>query len=55
LTTRLWKPGFLYVVEMVMNHRIGRERYAGRWQPLSGAWAPRRSDGAPDTTLAIVE
>jgi hypothetical protein len=53
--TKLWKPGFLYVVEVVMNHRIGRERYAGHWQPLDGAWVPQRSDGAPDTTLAIVE
>jgi len=38
-----------------MNHRIGRERYLGHWQPLDGAWAPQRTDRAPDTTLAIVE
>jgi hypothetical protein len=55
LPTKLWKAGFLYVVEVVMNHRIGRERYLGHWQPLDGAWAPQRTDRAPDTILAIVE
>jgi hypothetical protein len=50
LATRLWREHFLYKTVTVMNHRIGRERYLGRWV---GAWAPRRSDGAPETTLAI--
>ena len=50
LATKLWRPQFLYKTETVMNHRIGRERYLGRWV---GAWAPARTDGAPATTLAV--
>ncbi|HEY8039937.1 MAG TPA: glycosyltransferase family 39 protein [Polyangiaceae bacterium] len=51
LPTRLWKPRFLYTTVTVMNHRIGRERYWGRW---SGSSAPHRADNRPETTLAEV-
>jgi hypothetical protein len=51
MPTKLWREGFLYKTETILNHRIGRERYAGRWE---GGWAPHRVDGLPDTTLAIV-
>jgi hypothetical protein len=54
LPTKLWKPRFLYVTDAVLNHRIGRERYAGTWQTRDGSPAPRRTDGKPDTTLAVV-
>jgi hypothetical protein len=50
IPTKLWREHFLYKVETVMNHRIGHERYLGRWV---GGWAPRRVDGAPETLLAI--
>ncbi len=31
LSTKLWKTGFIYKFETVMNHRIGLERYVGFW------------------------
>ena len=54
IATKLWRPGFLYVTRIVQNHRIGRERYWGTWQSRDGAAPPRRTDGQPDTTLAVV-
>jgi hypothetical protein len=54
LPTKLWKPHFLYATETVLNHRIGRERYWAYWQSRDGTPAPRRPDGAPQTTLAVV-
>ena len=55
LPTKLWKVGYFYRTETVMNHRIGRERYAGHWSSRDGAAVPRRTDRQPDTTLVIVE
>jgi hypothetical protein len=49
LPTRLWRPGFFYKIDVVMNHRIGVERYWGAWG------GPRRLDGQAQTTLAVVE
>jgi hypothetical protein len=54
LPTKLWKPRFLYVIGVVLNHRIGQERYAGAWQTRDGSPPPRRSDGKPDTTLVVL-
>ena len=54
MATKLWKPGFLYVTQVVENHRIGRERYWGVWQPRDGSPPPRRLDGQPETTLVVV-
>ncbi len=54
MATKLWKPGFLYVTRVVENHRIGRERYWGVWQPRDGSPPPRRLDGQLETTLAVV-
>jgi hypothetical protein len=54
LSTKLWRPRFLYMTDAVLNHRIGRERYAGAWQSRDGSPPPRRTDGKPDTTLAVV-
>jgi hypothetical protein len=53
LPTKLWRVGFLYKTETVMNHRIGVERYWGRWFAQDGKPEPRRPDGR-ETTLAIV-
>jgi len=52
--TKLWRAGFLYKTETVLNHRIGRERYWGYWAPRDGAPAPHRVDGEAETTLAVV-
>jgi hypothetical protein len=54
IPTKLWRTGFVYRVEVVLNHRIGRERYWGRWQTRDGGVAPRRADGGPMTILAEV-
>jgi hypothetical protein len=51
LPTKLWKVGYLYFTEIELDHRIGREKYVGRWL---GAWAPKRMDGTTETTLAEV-
>jgi 4-amino-4-deoxy-L-arabinose transferase-like glycosyltransferase len=51
IPTRLWRPGFVYKTEAVLNHRIGRERYWGYWAPRDVSSAPVRLDGAPQTTL----
>jgi hypothetical protein len=48
LPTRLWRTGFIYKIDVVLNHRIGVERYWGVWA------GPRRLDGAVQTTLAVV-
>ncbi len=50
IATKLWRPGFLYKVDVVLDHRIGLERYWGAWS----YGGPGRLDGRPDTTLAII-
>jgi hypothetical protein len=52
--TKLWRQGFLYRAEIVLNHRIGRERYWGRWRSRDGSPAPQRLDGTPQTTVIEV-
>jgi len=54
LPTKLWRPGWIYKTDAVLNHRIGRERYAGSWRAIGSGPAPHRTDGAPDTTLVIL-
>jgi hypothetical protein len=54
ISTKLWRPGFLYVTSVVQNHRIGREQYLGSWAPREGTAVPQRSDGKPETLLAEV-
>jgi len=49
IPTKLWRAGFIYKQEVVLNHRIGVERY---WGAFAGG--PRRLDGQPDTTLAVI-
>jgi hypothetical protein len=51
LPAKLWRVGFLYKTEAVLNHRIGRELYWGYWD---GTPAPRRLDGQARTTLAVL-
>ena len=54
IATKLWRPGMLYRAEVVLDHRIGRERYWGKWRSRDGSPAPQRTDGTPQTTLAVV-
>jgi hypothetical protein len=53
ISTKLWRPGFYYELEVVENHRIGRERYSAFWTARDGS-APRRSDGGASTVLATL-
>jgi hypothetical protein len=50
LPTKLWRPGFLYEFQTVLNHRIGVERYWGTWSHPG----LRRLDHQAVTTLATV-
>jgi hypothetical protein len=52
IATKLWRRGFIYETEAVLNHRIGRERYTGAWRSRDGSPAPHRADGQPFTFLA---
>jgi 4-amino-4-deoxy-L-arabinose transferase-like glycosyltransferase len=54
LPTRLWKQGMIYETHADLTHRIGVERYMGYWMPREGLQAPRRADGEPHTTLAVL-
>jgi hypothetical protein len=54
ISTRLWRPHFLYVTDAVLDHRIGRERYTGRFRSREATPAPERVDGTPQTTLVVL-
>jgi hypothetical protein len=54
MPTGLWRTGYLYTTEVVLNHLIGRERYSGYWAPRDGSRAPQRADGQPYTPLALL-
>jgi hypothetical protein len=54
LSTRLWRPRFIYVTDAVLNHRIGRERYVGAFRSRDGSTPPARLDGKPQTLLAVL-
>jgi hypothetical protein len=54
LSTKLWRAQFIYSTEVVLNHRIGVERYSGAWQSRDGSPAPTRTDGRADTTVATL-
>jgi len=55
MPTKLWRPGFIYETEVVLNHRIGRERYQGAWHARDSSRPPARIDGKTQTTLVVVE
>jgi len=50
LSTALWKKGYLYVLDCVLNHRIGVERYTGRWN----GGPPRRAGAPADVELVTL-
>jgi hypothetical protein len=54
LSTKLWRTGWMYKTEAVLNHRIGHERYWAYWASRDGSSVPRRSDGKPNTVLATL-
>jgi hypothetical protein len=54
LPTGLWRKGFLYNTEVVLNHLIGRERYSGYWAARYGARAPQRIGGPAILPLVVL-
>ncbi len=54
IPTKLWRPGFVYTTDAVLNHRIGKERYWAHWKSRDGTPAPRRVDNQPQTTLVTL-
>jgi hypothetical protein len=54
IPTKLWRPGFVYMTDAVLNHRIGKERYWAHWRMRDGSPAPRRVDNQPQTTLVTL-
>jgi 4-amino-4-deoxy-L-arabinose transferase-like glycosyltransferase len=54
LSTKLWRTGWMYKTEVVLNHRIGREKYWAFWTSRDGSPVPRRRDGAPNTALVTL-
>jgi hypothetical protein len=54
MPTGLWRSGYLYKTEVVLNHLIGRERYEGYWASRDGSRAPQRTDGQLTTLLAVL-
>jgi len=55
IPTKLWRSGFVYETDVVLNHRIGRERYSGYWRSRDGGRPPARLDGQLQTSLALIE
>jgi hypothetical protein len=53
IPTKLWRPGFLYTVPVVLRHRVGQERYFGWFTSRDGSPAPRRPDGKMQTDLLV--
>jgi hypothetical protein len=45
----MWVPGFVYELDVVIQHRPGREHWTGAW--LGSRDAGRRLDGEPTTDL----
>lgn len=54
IPTKLWKPHCIYRTSADLNHRIGVERYSGRWVPRDGGAFPHRIDNRPDTVLTTL-
>jgi hypothetical protein len=48
---KLWRKGAIYVVPVLLWHRIGYERYEGSWR---GSAPPKRIGGPPAVRLAVV-
>lgn len=54
LSTKLYKPGFLYTYTTVLRHRIGQERYWGFFWARDGKAVPPRIDGGPEHIELLV-
>jgi hypothetical protein len=54
LSSKLWKKGYLYHVDVELKHRVGKERYVGMFVSRDGAAAPIVV-GAPRLDLVTIE
>ncbi len=50
LSTALWKKGYVYMIDCVLNHRIGTEKYVAQW----GGGPPRRPANAGELVVATL-
>lgn len=55
LNTGLWRRGFLYKVDVVLNHRIGRERYVGFWVSPRRGRAPEPIGRSREIELLVLD
>jgi hypothetical protein len=55
LTTRFYRPGFIYSYWVVLRQRIGVERFSGSFQSIDKSTPPIRLDGLAQTTLLVAE
>ena len=55
LSTRLYRPGFIYSHRVVLRQRVGVERFWGSFQSKDGSPAPVRIDGLPQTPLLVAK
>jgi hypothetical protein len=54
MSTRLYRPRFLYSHTIVLRQRLGVERFWGYFQTRGGGSAPTRLDGRLETPLATL-
>jgi 4-amino-4-deoxy-L-arabinose transferase-like glycosyltransferase len=54
IPTGLWRRGYLYKTQVVLNHLIEYESYEGYWAPRGGPAPPHRIDGKTHTMLAVL-
>ena len=54
LSSKLWKKGYLYRIDVELKHRVGTERYVGTFVSRDGSPAPLLQ-GAPRLDLVTLE
>jgi 4-amino-4-deoxy-L-arabinose transferase-like glycosyltransferase len=55
LSTKLYRPGFIYSQTIVLHQRIGVEQFWGVFQSRDGSAPPVRLDGRPETPLVVMK
>jgi hypothetical protein len=55
LSTKLYRPGFIYSFTVVLRQRVGVERFWGGFQSKDGSTPPVRVDGRPETVLLVAK
>jgi hypothetical protein len=55
LSMKLYRPGFLYSLPVVLRQRLGVENFWGSFQSKDGTIPPVRLDGQPLTALMIAK